>query len=281
MRNACSHLERYSDQLAGLREQLKGHYEVDVSIYENDSIDGTTEWLRTQDNAARLWDHVLGTQRTSVITTEKLGTQQYGSVWHIDRLKQLAAARQKCLDQVGDRLGTYDKVACVEVDCSWDPRWCSELILARHPLAAGLGEPDIYSGWSLRSETNPKESTFLYDTCATRATRDDLTWDVAEDGGRWRAASLIPTNLGGNDSNCLHRVWSTFNCFCVYNARPFIEGIKWDWVNHRFDTGQGMVDGRDGHLAALEADTASLCETFRAHGHDQIYLNTNCLIRHS
>ncbi len=279
MRNARPHLERYADQLAGLREQLKDHYEIDVSIYENDSTDGTAEWLQAQVNAARLWDHVLGTQHTSVITTETLGTKQYGSVWSLDRLRNLALARQKCLDQVGDRLQTYDKVAYVEVDVTYNPRWASELILARHPLAAGLGEPDIYSGWSLRSESNPKESTFLYDTCATRQTLHHTEWRFDLENA-WRPSSVIPTDLGGHDAMCLHRVWSTFNCFCVYNARPFAEGMRWSCINHRLDTGQGGV-WENRQLGHLDADTAQMCEQFRAAGHDKVFLNTNCLVRHA
>ncbi len=283
MRNAFPHLERYAAQLEDLREQLRGQYEIDVSIFENDSTDGTAEWLQAQDNATRLWDHMLGIQRTSVITTKKLGTQQYGSVWSLDRLKNLAQARQECLTQVGDKLRSYDKIAYVEVDCSWDPKWASVLILARHLRAAGLGEPDIYSGWSLRSEANPKESTYLYDTCATRATCYDTSWDITEANGTWRGKTVIPTDLGGHDAMCLHPVWSTFSCFCVYNAEPFKRGVKWGYVNSRLDTGQAKISETldSPVLGTLDADTSVICESFRANGFNKVFLNTNCLIRHS
>ncbi len=274
MRNARPHVETWLTQLTQLWEILvNAGYEVECSVAENDSVDGTDQWLRS--DALRSMPPFKWH-----ISTDKLGTQQYGSVWSLDRLRNLARARQQCLIQAGD-LSRFSKVAYLEVDVTYSPEWCAELILARHPLAAGLGEPDIYSGWSLRSEHNPKESVFLYDTCATRATCYDTSWDISEANGTWRGKTVIPTDLGGPDAMCLHAVWSTFNCFCVYNARPFIEGAKWDWVNHRLNTGQGRVLGREDHEGFLEADTAALCETFRAHGYDNVLLNTNCLIRHA
>ncbi len=151
--------------------------------------------------------------------------------------------------------------------------------MANHPRAAGI-EPDIYSGWSLRSESNPKESVFLYDTCATRATKNDVTWDIGENGGKWRGESLVRTDLGGVNANCLHRVWSTFNGFCVYRAKPFADGIKWGYVNKRLNTGQMRIEDGDMDSGFLEADTAHVCESFHAAGYGQVLLNTNCLIRH-
>ena len=182
---------------------------VEVSVAENDSTDGTAEWLRERKENWEGAPCPFLKAEAFHLSTEKLGTAQYGSIWSVDRLCNLAAARQKCLDQVGD-LSRCDKVAYIEPDVTYDPRWCAELILARHPLAAGLGEPDIYSGWSLRSESNPKESVFLYDVCATRATCYDTCWDISEAKGTWRAKTVIPTDLGGVDAMCLHAVWSTF-----------------------------------------------------------------------
>lgn len=286
MRNCYRHLDHYNDQLMALREQLKGHYEITVSIHENDSTDGTAELLEAVRQGAELRREILArigesvNAEPAIITTDKLGTAQYGSVWSMDRLRNLAEARQRCLDQAGD-LRRFSKIAYIEVDCEWDARWCAELILARHPAAAGT-EPDIYSGWSLRSLSHPKESTFLYDTCATRAGPEDTCWDVTEWCGRWRGESLVPTNLGGVDGNCLHKVWSTFNCFCVYNPKPFIEGLKWDYENIRLNTGQERIPVSWNRAGGwLDADTAVMCEKFRAAGYTNVFLNTNCLIRHS
>lgn len=282
-RNARSHLDRWYNGLADLSQRLlEQGWVVELSVAENDSADATAEWLRERkENWEGAPCPVLKAEAFH-LSTKTLGTTQYGSVWSLDRLRNLANARQQCLDQAGG-LDRFDKVAYVEVDVTYDPSWCVELILARHPHAAGLGEPDIYSGWSLRTEANPKESIYLYDVCATRARPEDTEWGIDEWGGTWRGKTVIPTDLGGADSMCLHRVWSTFNCFCVYNAKPFIEGAKWGYVNPRLDTGQGQVSEtlESSLLGTLDADTAVMCERFRERGYNGVYLNTNCLIRHS
>ncbi len=283
MRNVHPHLERYNAQLAGLRAQLKGHYTVHVSIYENDSTDGTAEWLQRARDAGQLHGYCFPDQPPqSTITTAKLGTQHYPSIWSVDRLRNLAAARQACLDQAREQLMVADKVAFIEPDVSWEPEWCSELVLAHHPRAAGLPEPDIYSGWSLRSAAHPKESVFLYDDCATRAGPYDTRWDIGEEGGTWRGNSLVPTpGMTGIQANCLHRLWSTFNCFCVYNAKPFAAGLRWGYINRRLNASGMWIEDGDHGSGWLDADTAVMCERFRDAGYSGIYLNTNCLIRHA
>ncbi len=286
IRNSRSSLDRWYNLLNQLIAQTRGVYEISWSVAENDSTDGSTEWLREKHREWARWNETVigGSEPVQFwLSTDKLGTQQYGSVWNLDRLKNLATARQQCVNQVGDAIKAFDKIAYIEVDCTYDPKWCAELILARHPRAAGLGEPDIYSGWSLRSESNPKESIFLYDVTATRATCYDTSWDITEANGTWRAKTVIPTDLGGVDSMCLHSVWSTFNGFCVYNAKPFIAGLKWSYINPRLDTGQARISEKldSPFIGWLECDTAQICEDFRAQGYDRVFLNTNCLIRHA
>ncbi len=275
-RDAALHLDTWWRQIQSLTYLTRSEWEVYVAVAENDSVDGTDQWIREmldQDDTDN-----------TVVATEKLGTQKYPSIWSVDRICNLAAARNRCLALAEERwgLGSFEKIAYIEPDVTYDARWCSELILARHPAAAGI-EPDIYSGWSLRTEAHPKESTFLYDTCATRATKDDLVWDVTEDCGRWRGRSLVRTDLGGVDSNCLHRVWSTFNCFCVYRAAPFIAGAKWGFTNPRLNTGQPQVSEtwESPLLGYLDADTSVMCETFHTLGYSNVLLNTNCLVRHT
>lgn len=243
---------------------------MEISVAENDSIDGSDLWLKTKS--------VLWRKNSDFhLSTLKLHTTKYPSVWNIARIRNLAAARQRCLDQVPGGLQRFTKIAYIEPDVTYDPSWCSELVFANHPRAAGLPEPDIYSGWSLRSERHPKESTFLYDTCATRATSQDTCWDVQEKWGTWRGNSLVRTPLEGVHANALHTVWSTFNCFCVYNAEPFASGrVKWGYLNKRLNPSGIPVDG-----FFLDADTVVVCEDFRTAGYDGVYLNTNCLVRHA
>lgn len=281
-RDVKPHLDTWWRQVRGLAHLIRHEWQVCLSVYENDSVDGTADWVQTWLDADERGIEI-------VIATETLGTQRYPSVWNVDRLHNLAAARNRCLELAEARwkLATFDKVAYIEPDVTYDPMWCRELVLARHPAAAGI-EPDVYSGWSLRSEANPKESVYLYDTCATRARPEDTTWQIDEWCGTWRGKSVIPTDLGGPDAMCLHRVWSTFNCLCVYRAKPFAEGLRWDCLNQRLDTGQehchrtqivrNQVQRRSGWL---DSDTSVLCEDLRARGYGNVLLNTNCLVRHT
>jgi hypothetical protein len=211
-----------------------------------------------------------------ILNSENLGTKQYASIWSLDRLRNLAAYRQKAINQVGHL--DFDKIAFIEPDVSYDPKWCSELINAKHPEQVGI-VPDIYSGWSLRSERHPKESVFLYDTCATRQTKYDLCWEFGKEN-LWRGKSLIKTHISDIDSNCLHQVWSTFNCFCVYNIKPFKEGLKWSYINKRLSNGQEFINDGDYGSGWLDADTVVICEDFRERGHSNILINTNCIVRH-
>jgi len=273
-RNMRPHLDTWYSQILRLAAILKDEYTVTVSVAENDSTDGTAEWL------AALPANSQGLP--VIVSTEVLGTLQYSSIWSLDRIYNLATARQKCLDQAEEIIGlqAFDKVAYIEPDVTYDPAWCSELVFARHPGEAHI-EPDIYSGWSLRTLTNPKESVFLYDTCATRQSSTDVCWDFSKEQ-QWKGESLIRTNLGGANAMCLHRVWSTFNCFCVYNAKPFIDGHRWRHWNRRINPGSGIIVAHpDGGTAYLDADTVAICEEFRQYGYSKIFLNTNCLVRHA
>lgn len=276
-RNARGSLDRWLSQLIRLEALIRDEWSVTVACAENDSVDGTAEWLRN--TAANR--EALGIPFPIHVSTETLGTRQYDLVWDVTRIRRLAAARNKCLEIAGP-LVQFDKIAYVEVDVSWEPSWCKELVLARHPAQAGI-VPHVYSGWSLRALSHPKEAQFLYDTCATRATSRDVCWDVNENAGKWRGESLIRTDLGGVDSNCLHRVWSTFNCLCVYDAKPFVEGVKWEAVNRYnrwLNPSNIWVDDGDIGSGYTDADTAVMCEAFRDRGYHNVLLNTNCLIRH-
>ena len=266
MRNQERNISRYFDLLNKLmaRCALQG-YMFDVSIFENDSTDGTVgmaEMNASFHNFSPSW---------FTFRSEKLGTQQYGSIWSVERIKNLALYRQKCLE--GYDLSKYDKIVYIEPDVTYDPIWCQELITAKHPEQAGV-RPHIYSGWSLRSLKNPKESTYLYDTCATRQLDTENCWNF-EKQDLWKGHTLIKTHISDIDSNCLHALWSTFNCFCVYDAEPFKKGLKWSHINKRFDTGQQKLDG-----GWLDSDTVVICEDFRAMGYPNILINTNCLVRH-
>lgn len=262
VRNQYSNLFTWSNQLVKLEEICKQkNCNFTISVYENDSTDNTPFAL----------DLLKGFFESMVVKSENIGTKQYGSVWDIDRIKNLSNARNQCLNNVD--LDKFDKIVYIEPDVTYNPSWCAELILANHPAQAGIN-PDIYSAWSLRSENHPKESMYLYDTCATRQYENDIFWNLDKEK-EWINNSLIQTNLGGVDSNCLHKVYSTFNCFCVYNAEPFKKGLRWGYINDRIDA-SGIKVGN----GFLDADTSIICEDFRKMGYGKILINRNCIVRH-
>ena len=269
IRNGEQLMDNWIKQIAKLSLLLNKEYIFYLSVYENDSTDKTPEILNNISNG-------LGNKDYCIITSEILKTKKYESVWSVERMQNLVNARQKCIDQAADKWGLkiFDKIAYIEIDVIFDPNWCAELILAEHPRLAGIEKPDIYSGWSLRTSMHPKESIFLYDTCTTRQARTHNCWNFEKEKN-WRKKSLIKTHVNHYDSNCLHSVWSTFNCFCVYNSEPFIKGVRWDYLNKRLDTGQEKLEN-----GWLDADTSVICENFRMLKYNKIFINTNCLIRH-
>ena len=270
MRNQEKNVYTWFSQVKRLAV-LCPEYDFFISVYENDSTDSTKIALKILMNDVE--NSIL--KNKIKIVSENIGTKSYGSIWNLDRLRNLANARQKCIDQVGHL--DFDKIAFIEPDVEYDPEWCKELILAKHPEQAGL-VPHIYSGWSLRSNKHPKESCFLYDTCATRQTKTDNCWNFDKESD-WRGKTLVQTRFSDIDSNCLHFIWTTFNCFCVYDSEPFKKGLEWDFQNYRFNTGQELI--KDGDIDTwLDADTVVICEDFRAMGYNNILINTNCLVRH-
>lgn len=272
LRNQVANYDIWLRQLSNLYLQVKSEYDVYFSFFENDSVDQTPLCLANQN----YFDYFRLDNNRIIATSHKFGTKQYGSIWDVDRLKNLAFYRNSCVKQGLERWKDvkFDKIAFIEPDVTYDPNWCKELILARHPAQAGI-EPHIYSGWSLRSMDNPKTSMLKFDTCADRMYQSDICWNF-ENEHQWTNKSLIRTNLGGNDGDCLHSIYTTFSCFCVYAAQPFYEGVEFGFIN-KFNNPSNI--GLQGGW--LEADTVNICLKFREKRYNNILTNKNCLIRHN
>ncbi len=269
IRNQEQNLSLWFNQLQHLIANIKRTPGVKVwlSVFENDSNDKTKDLL---------YEFEFNNLEDLIINCQNLGTKQYGSICDLIRYRNLAFYRQGCIDQAFSKWHDikFDKITYIEPDIKYDPNWCQELILARHPTQAGI-IPDVYSAWSLRSEKHPKESFYLYDTSQVRAYAMDKSWDFANEN-KWIAESLIKTDLGGFDNNCLHTVYSTFSCFCTYNSALFYSGIKWGYKNKRLNaTDICFEDG-----TWLDGDTAMLCESAREKGFGNVLLNRNCIVRH-
>ena len=154
MRNCAPILNRYWSQLNTILDTFPQH-EWNLSIYENDSNDGT-ELIgqNTNFDFSRFVDYS--------IVSEKLGTIQYGSVINDERVTNLANARNKSL-YAKDMIQNVDLVLWIENDISYDMKLIDGL------LNNSLDHVDIISGVNL----DPNRGYATYDTWATRPTIND------------------------------------------------------------------------------------------------------------
>lgn len=270
-RDQENNLKLYTDQLVKLIDQVSKEYNIYLSWYENDSIDNTCKMLSEIKSFFQNKPEV----KNIIFSSERLNTKKYGSVWSTDRIINLANARNNAIFQfLSNNPIEIEKIVFIEPDIEYDSNWCKELILANHPKQLGIN-PDVYSAWSLRSENNPKESIYLYDTCACRQTSNDIYWNFEKEH-EWINKSILRTDLGGVDNNCLHSIYSTFNCFCVYNAKPFYQGLKFGYTNSRVNPSNIKINDK-----YLDSDTVNIVEEFRLNGYNNVLVNRNCIIRHS
>ena len=119
--------------------------EFEVSVYENDSIDGSDAWLHD----------IVEFEDSSVpfhLSTERLRTAYFGSIVSGERVENLAFARNQCFLPVN--LDTFDKIIFIEPDVVYNIEEMTELLLADH---------DICSGYTLCQRNGQ-----FYDTWATR-----------------------------------------------------------------------------------------------------------------
>lgn len=229
-RDVSESLDVWYFQISSLVEENKD-IDFSISIYENDSEDGSDFKLESfnYDIFKEKW-----------ISTEKIGTELFGSVISAQRVINLSNARNKTLDQVED-LSIYDKVVFIEPDITYDTREVSKLIRQQENYGK---EFDILSGISVRGEYNE-----FYDSWCTRINEQDK--------------SLKNLNLGSKLVDC----WTTFNCFCVYNAKAFSEGVRFSGI-------------RNEETQDCDCDTALVCENFRKAGYNKIAMDTETVIRH-
>lgn len=224
-RNSESKLSRYHFQIKNLVENFS-EYNFFLSIYENDSSDNTKSILKNLD-----WKFLTD---FSVIS-EDIGTNFYGSIPDEQRVKNLAAARNKTLE-AKNFLKNSDYVLSIESDIKFDLN-CADQIL-NFQEKNKLKNVDIVSAVSYRRD---KKGTMKhYDLWATRRTPD-------EEFGK------IYKNID------YEKYYSTFNCFCLYTAQPIKQGIRFGWYNTRINR--------------FDCDTVVICEEFHKINRKDIYIN--------
>ena len=189
-----------------------------------DRSDGTAEYLQ------QILDELEKELNFVKVTSEKNDKPYFPSVKDEDRVALLAEARNRTLDQMD--LDDYDKIVFIEPDVDYDPDAISELFYM---------DSDICSPYSMQPEGYASHP-WIYDCWATRVKMTD--------------AEFTGPNLFEMPA-CLE-VASTFNCFCVYKAKPFQEGARFSGINPA--TGE------------WDCDTTNICAEFAKRGYDQIHL---------
>lgn len=208
------------------------NYEFFLSVYENDSVDGSSKILKSLD---------FSKFKDFFIKSENLNTPSFGSVKDDHRVCLLAEARNKAIYEC-NFLDYCDEVLFIEPDIDYDPSELSNII-TDHSC-------DILSAKSRHiHNVMPHE---IYDNWASRFTEKDESWLTGA------AVEGFPKRV---------EVWSTFNCFCKYNAEPIKNKISFSGFNKR--------------LNKYDCDTAVICENFREAGYDKIVLDGRYSVFHS
>ncbi|MEY4570996.1 MAG: Cryptococcal mannosyltransferase 1 [Bacteroidota bacterium] len=165
------------------------------------------------------------------ILNQKLKTRMYGSVVDSERVMLLATYRNKTLKT--ELLNNCDFVICIEPDIKYNVQDTNKII--------NNHDYDILSAASTH------KNNIFYDTWATRP--DD---------------KCDRFYLDLNQGIC--KLWSTYSCYCKYNAEPIKKGINFGGFNKR--------------LNKFDCDTAVICENFRENGYNKIAADTSIKVYH-
>lgn len=231
VRNRAQYLNLWLNQINLMIDRCPD-YDFFLSVYENDSVDGSAKILNSLD---------FSKFKDFFIKTENLNTPSFGSVKDDHRVRLLAEARNKAIYEC-NFLDHCDEVLFIEPDIDYDPVELSNIV-KDHSC-------DILSAKSRHiHNVLPDE---IYDNWASRLTDKDESWltGVVIEG--------FPKRI---------EVWSTFNCFCKYNAEPIKNKISFSGFNKR--------------LNKYDCDTAVICENFRDAGYNKIVLDGRYSVFHS
>lgn len=230
IRNNAKTIDRYYDQIKMTVESLQD-YNFYLSIYENDSTDSTRQKVLSKD-----WSFLSGIS----IVSENINTNHFGSVKSEERVENLAKARNKAIE-AGGFLDKVKYVLMVEGDNSYTPMDVQKL------LSFGEQEQfDVVSALSIR------ENGTHYDWWATR------TGPIYKQG-----ASEVPRNFKNLKYD---KYYSTSNGLCLYKAKPFQEGVRYGWINHKTNK--------------FDCEMVVVCQEFRQRGYDKIFINYQARSHH-
>lgn len=152
-RNNKKRLKSWYNQLNALADLLLQEHDIEISVYENDSTDGTKEGLKT-------YVERLAKKCKTTLTSTDLGTDHLVGKEGA-RVTNIANARNACIEQASS-LSEFDKIVFIETDVLYKPRQALEII--HH-------EGNIVSGYT----TNAMGQ--FYDAWATRKTSEETWWN--------------------------------------------------------------------------------------------------------
>lgn len=230
IRNESKYIDRYYDQVKEMVSTFP-KYNFILSLYENDSTDDTVEKIRSKD-----WSFL----KNFSFITEKLMTNNYGSVKSKDRVRNLSIARNKALEVPGF-LDSADYVMMIESDMRFDMNTIKQ-ILEFEKLEPDF---DIVSGLTVNNHP-------IYDSWATRK------------GPRFTSHEEV--RLFDITSKPYDKYYATSNGVCLYRAQPFKDGVRYGYINpvtNKFD-----------------CDTVVVCQNFHLSGFDNIYIIHTAKIYH-
>lgn len=227
IRNRGIHVPNWGEQLITLTKYNKNH-SFDLCVFENDSTDSTRQALKLIQKKFKPHFGLV------LIDTEDLCWPYFGSVKEKERVHYLATARNFTLESADSSVGLqqYDKVICIEPDVSYSVEEVSKLLDTTD---------DISSGYSVLPPGHGVED-WIYDSWATRIKPNDTEYFGPK-------ISELPFRL---------KTASTFNCFCVYNAKPFAEGLRFSGINPL--------------TKQWDCDTTNICFAFSSLGYNNIFM---------
>ena len=200
IRNEVAHLLRWHRQLVTLVKSLPQH-EFCLSVFENDSTDGSAQMLASFDYSAF---------KAHQITSARLNVPYYIGGKEPTRTQLLAYARNRTIYSF-EFLREMDSVLVVEPDVEYSTETAQRIV--DHERYYGQ-RFDVFSGKSVHPNSHG-----IYDSWGSRRLSDQTDW-CDEDLEHEKPGEANP-------------MWSTFNCVCMYSAEPIKKGISFSGVNPR------------------------------------------------